>query len=231
MLFRSGALHKLTDEDNKKLNQLNIKLICDLRTPRERKGKLDKLTKNTNTRIVNTPIYHLENKIDPGRIGKLIWFITTAIKKFDYIQFMKEYYSRIALNHLSEISKVITLLADQNNIPALIHCSGGKDRTGWLSAVLQLLSGMSIDLVYEDFLCTNKHLNIKMYSSKTSMLLFKLINKHVHNLQPLIEVRIEYLQFALDLVFLKYGTIEQYLHKGCKIPINIINRLQRILTE
>ena len=230
VLYRSGSLHKLTDEDREKLNELGIKLICDLRTPKERKGKADRLHKNSNTRIASIPIYHLGYKTDPGRLRKYWWFLTTGLKNFDYIQFMKEYYSRIAFNHPNEIRKVLALIADEKNLPALIHCSGGKDRTGWLAAVLQLLLGVSMDLVYDDYILTNKHLEFELYEPGISIILFNLFNMNLKDFQPLIELRIEYLQVTLDMVFSKYRTIETYLLEGCGISLDIINRLKKFLT-
>ncbi|MEH6945667.1 tyrosine-protein phosphatase [Bacillus sp. JJ634] len=31
------------------------------------------------------------------------------------------------------------------NVPALIHCTGGKDRTGYIAAIIQLLVGVSYE--------------------------------------------------------------------------------------
>jgi len=45
ILFRSDELFQLTDNDLSKLEALNLKVICDLRTPYERKSKPDRLPK------------------------------------------------------------------------------------------------------------------------------------------------------------------------------------------
>ncbi len=230
ILYRSDSLHKLTDKDREKLHKLGIKLICDLRTPKERKGKADKLHNNSNTRIESIPIYHLGYKFDPGFLRKCMMFFMNKFKDFDYVQFMKEYYIRIAFEHPDEIRTIFTLLTNEKNLPALLHCSGGKDRTGWLSAVLQLLSGVSMDMVYEDYLLTNKFVVAAMYESKRMQILFSLFNINRKNFKPVIEARIEYLRETLDLVFSKYKTIDTYLHEGCGMSIAIVNRLKKILT-
>jgi len=47
------------------------------------------------------------------------------------------------------------LLSDEINLPVLIHCKAGKDRTGIVSAIVQLLVGVPFDVVLEEYLLTN----------------------------------------------------------------------------
>ena len=45
---------------------------------------------------------------------------------------------------------------DPANLPALIHCTAGKDRTGLIAALVQLLAGVSREVVVADYLLTNR---------------------------------------------------------------------------
>ena len=46
-------------------------------------------------------------------------------------------------------------LADQNKLPALFHCTTGKDRTGWAAAALLTLLDVPKKTVMEDYLRSN----------------------------------------------------------------------------
>jgi protein-tyrosine phosphatase len=61
-------------------------------------------------------------------------------------------------------------LGDQNKLPALFHCTTGKDRTGWAAAAFLTLLGVPKDTVMEDYLRSNDYI-IPAYQ--------KVINKFV----------------------------------------------------
>ena len=39
--------------------------------------------------------------------------------------------------------------------PVLYHCSGGKDRTGWTSFLLQTIAGVDMATRVQDYMATN----------------------------------------------------------------------------
>ena len=45
----------------------------------------------------------------------------------------------------------LTLLCSEDNVPSLITCNYGKDRTGILSAIIQALCGVSEDIIARDY--------------------------------------------------------------------------------
>ena len=49
------------------------------------------------------------------------------------------------------IKKALTAIATAKGA-AVIHCAAGKDRTGWVSAVLQMLAGVPLDQVRREYL-------------------------------------------------------------------------------
>jgi protein-tyrosine phosphatase len=51
----------------------------------------------------------------------------------------------------AEIGSVVTGLADADGLPAVFHCTAGKDRTGVLAALLLETLGVERDLVLDDF--------------------------------------------------------------------------------
>ncbi len=55
-------------------------------------------------------------------------------------------------------------LGDQNQLPALFHCTMGKDRTGWAAAALLSLLGVPKEVVIEDYLRSNDYI-LPMYET------------------------------------------------------------------
>ncbi|WP_353855581.1 tyrosine-protein phosphatase [Bacillus sp. Bos-x628] len=51
-----------------------------------------------------------------------------------------------------EIQQLFTLLSDEKNDPIILHCTSGKDRTGFLSALIQLVADVPIDTVLTEYI-------------------------------------------------------------------------------
>ena len=47
------------------------------------------------------------------------------------------------------------ILAEQENLPVLLHCTAGKDRTGVSTAFFLSVLGVSRDIIEADYLLTN----------------------------------------------------------------------------
>jgi protein-tyrosine phosphatase len=56
-----------------------------------------------------------------------------------------------------EIGSVIAGLADADRLPAVFHCTAGKDRTGIVAAILLEVLGVDRDTVLDDFQLTDKY--------------------------------------------------------------------------
>ena len=51
--------------------------------------------------------------------------------------------------------RLFGILADESNLPVVLHCTAGKDRTGVSTAFLLSILGVSRDVIEEDYLLTN----------------------------------------------------------------------------
>ena len=89
ILFRSDELSNLSDGDAQIISRLNLKLICDLRTPSEIKSKPDRILATEELRIINIPFYHQNRDISPMRF---MWFLLTNSKKLNFEKFIKDHY-------------------------------------------------------------------------------------------------------------------------------------------
>ncbi len=229
ILFRSDEMSRLSKKDLKKLNELKLRTIIDLRTPNERRSKPDRLPPHNTIRLISVPIY--PKKEDPNRWKKKLWFVTGRFKDFDFEKFTRTFYRKIAFEHTAQIGEIITLLSSPENLPALLHCSGGKDRTGFITACIQLLAGVPRETVIESYLYTNvlfkPHLKRYILFFRW-MTLFQLTTEQI---RPVFEARKEYLDTILDTVFEKYGSIDRYLREACNVTEETLSRLHRLILE
>ncbi|NIE78036.1 autotransporter domain-containing protein [Pantoea sp. Ap-967] len=92
---------------------------------------------------------------------------------------------------------------------ALFHCSSGKDRTGWATAVLLSIAGVSSETILENYMATNAYT-----SDRVTALLASLPADQAAMWQALMVQRPEYLQAGLNEAAALYGSMEGYLESG-----------------
>jgi protein-tyrosine phosphatase len=108
-------------------------------------------------------------------------------------------------------------LGDEEKLPALFHCTTGKDRTGWAAAALLTLLGVPKDVVMEDYLCSNDYIipmNQKIIDG------FVAAGGEESIPLAILGVKKEYLDEAFDEMETQYGTIEKYCSEGLGIDAN-----------
>jgi protein-tyrosine phosphatase len=229
VLFRSDELSRLSSEDLIKLQRLNLRTICDLRAPKERKSKPDRVPYKTNIRIVNVPIY--QKGQNANRLQRWLWLLTGKFKDFDSELFMKDFYHSMVFDHATQIGEIMTLISDKRNLPALIHCTGGKDRTGFVSAVIQLLMGVPRKTVLEDYMLSNRFIEPQIARLIRYIRRMSLFQISPDRIRPVLEARCEYIREAIDDILKTYGTIEGYLLKGCGITRKSVISLHDLLLD
>jgi len=110
--------------------------------------------------------------------------------------------------------KLFLSLGDRKQLPALFHCTTGKDRTGWAAAALLTLLGVPKDKVYEDFLRSNDYI-IPAYQKAIGA--FVAAGGDPTIPAAIVGVKKEYLDAAFDEVQKSYGSIEKYFSEGLGI--------------
>jgi Tyrosine phosphatase family len=57
-----------------------------------------------------------------------------------------------------EFGKLFRSLGEKSELPAVFHCTTGKDRTGWAAAALLTLLGVPKDVAMQDYLRSNDYI-------------------------------------------------------------------------
>lgn len=228
LLFRSGELSRLTSLDIELIEKLNIKTIIDFRTPNERKNRLDNIPFETGIRIINIPIFQLSQDITHLQ---LLWYLLKNASSLDLERYIHDYYKVMAYERCGQIAEAFNLLSNPNNLPAIIHCTVGKDRTGFSTALIQSVVGISQEEILKDYLLTNQLVDKKLQSLKRYLRWISLFRISYEEMEPLFRVKREYLEEVFVELESEYGSIEAYLKKVCHISEATILKVKQIYSR
>ncbi len=108
-----------------------------------------------------------------------------------------------------------TVLIDLAHAPgsALYHCSAGKDRTGWTSALLQNIAGVSPEAIMNGYLATDQYEAHQIAAELAATTASQGAAAAAIAQQSMI-VQPQYLQTALDQAIASYGSMNAYLIQG-----------------
>jgi len=227
VLFRSDKLSELTQDDIKILSTLKLKRIYDLRNKGEQKKDPDKLPSNQSIQVIAVPFAF--EQLDESLMRAKI--VGGKLNKGDTQKLMIESYEIYALDYRKQIALILRGLAESGELPALIHCVHGKDRTGLIIATILEILRVPKDIIMQDYLLTNM-----FWESETSRLstlahigsLFRTPSSEVRNLM---EAKPEYLQGSVHVIKEHYGSIDNYIHEGLGLDDATIEKIRDALLE
>jgi protein-tyrosine phosphatase len=141
LVYRSGALHALTEADQQRLRGLGVQVAVDLRPSEEQAAEP---TNAEFLRILHVPLLRGERTGGPDALAS-------------GEAYLRDRYFEIALDRAADIGTILRSFAQENGLPAIIHCAAGKDRTGVVSAVVLLALGVDDDTVLDDYELTSEY--------------------------------------------------------------------------
>lgn len=147
-LFRSGMLVGISDEGVATLEDLGIRTVVDLRTQEE----VDALGSD---RLPNAASIVQIRIPSAGADPMVIEALKTG--HFPYLPDLVSVNRAYIVDDVAAFGELLTLLSDGANLPAIIHCLGGKDRTGVSTALLLTILGVPWETVRDDYLLSNAH--------------------------------------------------------------------------
>lgn len=217
MLYRSGEINKLRKGSLKKLKNLGIRTIIDLRSPEEKIELSKSLEKNFS--VVSIPIA-------TGNMEQIINGVQDRSIRSDTVYRIVERMNReLITKYAAQYRKVFDLLLNDDNYPVVIHCSSGKGRTGIVSALILACLDVNEDKIMEDYRLSNDYFNIP----RPTRYAYNLPIRSQEAITTLFSAREDFLNAAKEEAERQYGDIKTYLHEGIGLSKQEMKHLRNIL--
>jgi len=218
LLYRSGALPRLDGVDGEAFARLGIRRVYDLRGARERDHAPDRLPPGTAYVVGDVLAGWSEG--GPDRV--FAWFEDPAAARRELggggadALWTEQYRQLVTLpSARAAYGRLFREVAAAENRPALVHCSGGKDRTGWAVAALLLLLDVARDAVMADYLRSNGSRDDPAVAAMLEALVER--GGEPELWRPIFTAEPHYLEAALEEVRIAFGSIEAYFADGLAV--------------
>ncbi len=211
--YRSDDLGSLTDADVEKISALGLELVCDFRSEQEKQEEPDRLPKQNPPAVADLAIgaesfmvKDLRERIGSGDLEGL-----------DLRSMMIEGNRQFATTFSRQYAAMFERITKPENLPALVHCTAGKDRAGFASAMILSTLGVPRQTVMEDFLLTNHYTASATEKQLLMIKLFSLFRTDTDALRPLFGVEPAYLEAAFQAIDENYGDFDTYRREALGI--------------
>ncbi len=229
-LFRGDSLSQLTDSDTERLDRLGLRTVIDFRTPGELllggAGRLPYGIEFASLPVSGGDlgaVYELiaggdhrrqHRELGEGRAAELMVDINRG--------FVADARQREAFG------AALRLVCSPGRLPLLYHCTSGKDRAGWMTAIVLTALGVPRELVLRDYLLSND-----FHRTGYTKLRFDLVKTGIvadaELLLPILEQSATYLSAAFEEADRRYGSFGRFLTEGLDVTEAMLSELRRAL--
>src|ERR1700756_5013264 len=194
-IFRSNHLGHLTETDIGVVRELGVKHAFDFRGTDERRAAV--------CAVKEIAVHSLP--IEPTVVAALRARLQArALSSADALEIMRESYRGYVRLNTHSFRELFARLIEAS-APSVIHCTAGKDRTGFACALLLHALGVPEEVIGEDYLLTNRFYRRDPNASPE-------LPAEVQ--RAIGSVEASFLAAGLETVRAQYGDIETYFRDG-----------------
>ena len=231
VVYRSGELSQLTDDDVRVLGELGIKTVVDLRSPQEVKARGEgRLPSGAELRPMPIASSDMFAKLIP--------------------MFLQGDFSQVPPNLLDKVNRhlvrdysvqyagLLEVLSHAASRPLVFHCTQGKDRAGFGAAMVLSALGVPWETVVGDYLLSNHYRKVENDKMLGMVKAFAASQAGeegeeiaFQRVEGLLYVKEQSLQAAHAEIIEQYGSVEDYLVEGLGCTREGLERLRDDLLE
>ena len=217
-VFRSDALHRFTPVDLQRYESLRLNAVYDLRGDLEREQypnpfpsvQLALLSRDSSETATPPDTADRQDAAGGERM-------------------LRQMYQGLLANSAPVFGRLLGALAAPDALPAVFHCTGGKDRTGMSAALLLELLGVPRQLVLDDYELTSRFRLRQHQSESYENLLATGMGPEAAG--AVLGTPRWAMADTLEELDNSYGGVRAFLVGPAGMPVATVDRLRSLLVE
>ncbi|OYV33403.1 MAG: hypothetical protein B7Z80_24140 [Rhodospirillales bacterium 20-64-7] len=228
LIYRSGDLSRLSEADLEIIAGLHIRLVCDLRTGREQSEFVSRWPDAPAHVKLDLPD---RNESDAGP-HKIFELIAKHPGEAGGLLAMDMLYRRKPKAFARSLQVLFKTILSGEGLPLLVHCHAGKDRTGFVVAMLLAAAGVSRTDIIDDYITTAHYFLADKEALALAAWAKRSFGHDIHNesARPMVDTRQAYIEAALHEIDQGWGDINGYLHDAVGLTEADRDTVQNLLT-
>lgn len=231
LVYRSGELSQLSEDDVKTLGALGIRTVVDLRSPEEISARgAGRLPAGAELRPMPISSSDMFSKLIP------------MFLKGDFSQVPPNLLDRVnrhlVCDFTAQFGGLLRALGESGRRPLVFHCTQGKDRAGFGAAMVLSALGVPWETVVEDYLLSNQYR--KAENDKLLGMVRQFAASRggaeaeemaLQRVEGLLYVKERSIRAAHDEIVTRHGSVEGYLVDALGVSMAALEQLRDELLE
>ncbi len=226
--FRAGHLLSPDSADEARIRNLGLRRVCDLRSAAERQKQPSAWGSYSTALTLECDV---NADVRSGH-GGLLHLLQSNLSAQGAREMMLHTYRNFSQGFESQLRVLFDTLLDEQGTPVLVHCTAGKDRTGFACALVLHALGVDSTQIYADYLSTGDVLVNSAVADSLADFLSQILGRcpDPAAIDVIMRVDAAYLEAALAALNTAYGSIDHYLvQAGGLTPARREQLRQRLL--